>query len=154
MVNTTQQSPDLLSDILGAQGVRSLSVEVREFGAPGQYEIGRIVSLDGNGKVVVTAVPNKNAVYGVNLQERLIIDLDSERRTEAVIARHGSFKAEKLLCNAPLRNVVTRLRELGCYLEGLEAALAPPFRIRTIDPTWSPPDTTNLVLHIWGDGSF
>ena len=149
------ESPTSLASILGAQHDGSLNVELCEIGANGYYPIGTVVIKRDDGKIVVAVNAEVARLYGVVVDERWVIDIASERNPSIPVARKGSFKATMLRVadGSSLAVMASRLRELGIYLEGLAASVAPPFRIRYINPDRSLPDALNVVLTVNLDGS-
>jgi hypothetical protein len=123
-----------------------------EFGEAGDFQIGTVVSVNAAGKVVRTTA---NQVYGIIAEVRLIVDINSERLTAAQVVRRGSFKADELIVadDTSLRVLAPRMRELGMYLEGLEATLAAPFRITRVNPTIGEVNMQDVRLDVWVDGS-
>jgi hypothetical protein len=148
-------SPKFLSNIIGAGQIGDPLIEVKEYGENGEFEIGQIVSLDAAGKVVKTVGANVASVYGVIAEERVIVDLNSERYTHAQVIRRASLKADELVIGdaALLRQLAPVMRNLGLYLEGLEATLAAPFRLRSIDPTFAEVNATGVRIDVYVDGS-
>jgi hypothetical protein len=155
-MNSTAPSPLLLSQIMGSAQIGDLAVEVRELGAAGMFELGSVMARDSEGKMILARDDIADDVYGILCEERWVIDIASERRLDVPIARRGSFKAEMLHVadGSSLRTMVGRLRELGCYLEGIEATYAPPFRIRALVPTFATAGDTNIRIRVMGDGTF
>ena len=158
-VNTTVISPALLSDIFGAAQIGDPVIEVKEFGEAGSFPIGCVVSLIGignaPGKIVRTSNATIAGVYGIIAEDRIIVDIDSERSPHAHVIRHGSFKADALTIadDTSLTAVEGRLRELGIYLEGLAMSVAPPFRIRRVSPNIAEVNTVDLRIDVFVDGS-
>jgi hypothetical protein len=123
-MNTVSESPVLLSGILGAGSVGDLMVQVCEFGAAGDYPLGSVMAADGDGKVVMAS--DGSDVFGILVEERIILDLAAERMPSAKVARNGSFRADQLHVaeGSSLASMVPRLRELGIFVEGLAFAEA------------------------------
>ena len=158
MPSTITESPVALSQIMGASQVGDINVEMCELGddgSPVAYELGQVMALDPNGNVVKADDSNIARLYGILCQERIVLSTSSERLKSVPIARHGSFKAEMLQVKegSSLALMAPRLRELGIYLEGLEARIAPPFRLRYLHPNWANFGATNVEILVSSDGS-
>lgn len=148
-------SPALFSDIFGAGQIGDPLIQMVPFGESGEFDIGTIVSLDAEGKIVKTNAANANEAYGIIAEDRTILDIDSERNPSANVIRRGSFKAAMLSVaeDTSLEALAPRMRELGMFLEGLEAAKGIPFRLRTILPTRAVVSEINVRLDCWVEGS-
>jgi hypothetical protein len=153
-------SPQYLSDIFGAGQIGDPLIHLLEFGDSGDYELGTVVSLTADGKVVKTiggggTGDNTAQVYGVIAQERMIADIDTERFPAAHVIRRASLKAELLVVHdsTSLSEIAERMRSIGLYLEGLAGSVAPPFRIKLLTPTVAETNQTNVRIDVWVDGS-
>ena len=153
--DTLTESPLRLSDIIGSANIGDLATITAEFAEAGEYPLGTIMCLDTNGRLVGADGTNNNELYGILLEERIILDIASERNTTGILARRGAFKAEMLTVaqGADIRPMVPILRNLGIYLEGVAAVTALPFRIRAISPDWAAPSSTDVVITVNMDGS-
>lgn len=155
-MNSIAMSPKHLSSIAGAGQLGDYLVQLLEFGAAGEYDVGTVVSLNAQGKVVRTSNATAANVYGIIALERAIVDIASERDTTAHVIRRGSFNADELEVadDTSLTVLAERMRELGMYLEGLARTVAPPFRLRKIHPTRAETGMTNVRIDVWCEGSW
>ena len=125
-MNSVASSPDLMSSILGAGVIGDLMVEVCEFGDSGGYPLGSVMAKNPEGKVVIAKDDMIDSLYGILVEERIIVNLTEERRPTANVARRGSFRADQLFVHegSDLALMAPRLRELGILLEGMAFAKA------------------------------